>query len=206
MRDGSSGQHTGDAGTADDGLMTTDGVAFATVAAPWGPLRLAASDRSLVGLAVLAPEDAFVADVVRRTGLKPVHWGTRLLDRAVAAVEAFLGGRPAELEALPVEIAVGSEWDRTVLGAVRNVQWGHATSYGRVARAIGRRGAARAVGGAVGRNPIGLAIPCHRVVAGDGSIGGYGGDWFGTREALLDIKRELLRLEGIDLPVRDLPD
>jgi methylated-DNA-[protein]-cysteine S-methyltransferase len=186
--------------------VTSDGAAFATVAAPWGPLRLAVSDRALVGLAVLAPEGAFVADVVRRTRLERVRGGTLLLDRAVAAVEAFLDGRPAEMEALPIEIAVGSEWDRTVLGAVRNVRWGHATSYGRVARAIGRRGAARAVGGAIGRNPIGLAIPCHRVVAGDGSIGGYGGDWFGSREALLDIKHELLRLEGIDLPVRDLPD
>ena len=52
------------------------------------------------------------------------------------------------------------------------------------------------------RNPIGLAIPCHRVIAGDGSIGGYGGDWFGSREQLLAIKRELLAREGIELPAR----
>jgi len=192
--------------TISTATMATDGVAFATVAAPWGPLRLAVSERALVGLAVLAPEDRFVADVARRTGLTPAGHGSRLLDGAVGAVEAFLDGRPDELEAFPVEIAVGSEWDRTVLRAVRGVRWGHATSYGRVARAIGRRGAARAVGGAVGRNPIGLAIPCHRVLAGDGSIGGYGGDWLGSRETLLEIKRELLRLEGIDLPVRDLSD
>jgi methylated-DNA-[protein]-cysteine S-methyltransferase len=80
------------------------------------------------------------------------------------------------------------------------------TSYGRVARRIGRPGAARAVGGAVGRNPIGIVIPCHRVVAGDGSIGGYGGDWWGSREALLEVKRELLRLEGVDLPATRLFD
>jgi methylated-DNA-[protein]-cysteine S-methyltransferase len=79
------------------------------------------------------------------------------------------------------------------------------TSYGRLARAIGRPGAARAAGGAVGRNPIGLLIPCHRVIAGDGSIGGYGGDWMGSREQLLDIKRELLALEGIGLPVHFPP-
>ena len=97
-----------------------------------------------------------------------------------------------------------SAWDEAVLRQVRRIGWGEVTSYGRVARAIGRRGAARAVGGAVGRNPIGLAIPCHRVLAGDGSIGGYGGDWFGSREELLDIKRELLRLEGVGLPARDL--
>jgi O-6-methylguanine DNA methyltransferase len=99
-----------------------------------------------------------------------------------------------------------SDWDRAVLGRVREIGWGAATSYGRVARAIGRRGAARAVGGAVGRNPIGLAIPCHRVLAGDGSIGGYGGDWFGSREELLEIKRELLALEGIALPASHLVD
>jgi O-6-methylguanine DNA methyltransferase len=80
------------------------------------------------------------------------------------------------------------------------------TSYGRLAGAIGRRGAARAVGGAVGRNPIGLAIPCHRVIAGDGTIGGYGGDLFGSRDELLDIKRELLSLEGVTLPSRFLRD
>ena len=73
--------------------------------------------------------------------------------------------------------------------------WGEVTSYGRLAREIGRPGAARAVGGAVGRNPIGLIVPCHRVIAGDGSLGGYGGSWLGDREALLAIKRRLLALE-----------
>ena len=57
-----------------------------------------------------------------------------------------------------------------------------------------------AVGGAVGRNPIGLLIPCHRVIAGDGTLGGYGGDWWGTREAMLGVKRTLLELEGVQLP------
>jgi methylated-DNA-[protein]-cysteine S-methyltransferase len=76
------------------------------------------------------------------------------------------------------------------------------TSYGRLARSIGRPGAARAVGAAVGRNPIGLIIPCHRVIAGDGSLGGYGGGWSGEREALLDIKRRLLATERIELPAR----
>jgi methylated-DNA-[protein]-cysteine S-methyltransferase len=181
-------------------------VRFAVARAPWGPIQVAVSARGLAGLAVRSPREPFLADVVRRTGLEPVGGSSPLLDRAVAAIEDFLGGRPASLEALPLDVAVGSEWDAAVLGRVRAIGWGRATSYGRVARAIGRRGAARAVGGAVGRNPIGLAIPCHRVLAGDGSIGGYGGDWFGTREELLDIKRELLALEGIALPARDLVD
>jgi methylated-DNA-[protein]-cysteine S-methyltransferase len=64
---------------------------------------------------------------------------------------------------------------------------------------IGKPGAARAVGGAVGRNPIGLAIPCHRVIAGDGSLGGYGAGWWGGRQTGLDLKRELLAREGVSI-------
>jgi O-6-methylguanine DNA methyltransferase len=90
-----------------------------------------------------------------------------------------------------------------VLDAVRAVPWGSTASYGSIAAAIGRRGAARAVGGAVGRNPISLAIPCHRIVAADGSLGGYGGGWWGSRELRLELKRDLLRREGSD--VRDRP-
>lgn len=125
-----------------------------------------------------------------------------MLDRAIAAVEAFLlDGRPAALERLPIALAGLSGWDRAVLGAVRAIPWGAVTSYGGIATTIERRGAARAVGGAVGRNPIGLAVPCHRVIASNGTLGGYGGDWLGSRDELLTIKRELLAREGVVLPV-----
>ncbi len=80
---------------------------------------------------------------------------------------------------------------------MRAIPWGSTASYGSIAVAIGRRGAARAVGGAIGRNPISLAIPCHRVIAGDGTLGGYGGGWWGSRELRLGLKRELLEREGI---------
>lgn len=179
----------------------------ATVAAPWGPLELATSDRGLVALEVLAPREAFDARLTDRFGL-PVARGPGdgpaacALDEAIAAVESFLDGRPATLAGLPLDLGKPKPWDRAVFEAVRKVPFGGVTSYGRVALAIGRRGAARAVGGAVGRNPIGLAIPCHRVIAGDGSIGGYGGDWWGSRDELLTIKRRLLELEGVTIPAR----
>src|SRR5690606_28489173 len=124
-----------------------------------------------------------------------------MLDRAIDQVEAFLAGRRRTFD-LPLDLADRNEWDRAILGAVTEIGWGQVTSYGRLARRIGRPGAARAAGGAVGRNPIGLRIPCHRVIAGDGSLGGYGGDWFGTREQLLAIKRQLLEREGTRPPVR----
>jgi len=179
----------------------------AAVDAPWGPVHVAATRLAVVGIAVLTPREPFLADVARRTG-RDLASGAEgpLLEQAVAAVRAFLDGDPVPLHALPLDLADRGAWDRNVLGGVRTVGWGEVTSYGRLARAIGRRGAARAVGGAVGRNPIGLAIPCHRVIAGDGTIGGYGGDWFGSRDELLGIKRELLALEGVTLPARSLRD
>ena len=105
---------------------------------------------------------------------------------------------------VPIDLRTRSDWDRRVLEGVRQIPFGAVTSYGRLARLIGSPGAARAVGGAVGRNPIGLIIPCHRVIAGDGGIGGYGGEWWGSREEHLAVKRELLGLEGTDIPAHAL--
>ena len=61
-------------------------------------------------------------------------------------------------------------------------RWGETASYGEIARRVGAPRAARAVGGAVGRNPISLLIPCHRVIASDGTLGGYGGDGWVDRD------------------------
>ncbi|MBA2719342.1 MAG: MGMT family protein [Chloroflexi bacterium] len=172
-----------------------------TVGGRWGPVQVATSENAVVGIAIRTPREPFTSDVACRTGRSLVDGTSPMLDRAVAALEAFDAGDALALAALPLDLAGRSEWDRAVLGGVHGLAWGEVTSYGRLARTIGRPGAARAVGGAVGRNPIGLAIPCHRVIAGDGSIGGYGGDWFGSREELLEIKRELLAREGVQLPV-----
>ena len=180
-------------------------------AGPWGPIHVAVTPSAVVGIAILTPREPFGRDVTRRTGRAEIRCGQAgragpLLDRSIAAIESFLAGSPAALMALPLELADRGAWDRTVLGAVRGLAWGEVASYGQVATAIGRRGAARAVGGSVGRNPIGLAIPCHRVIAGDGTIGGYGGDWFASRDELLAIKRELLAIEGVHLaPDRPTP-
>jgi O-6-methylguanine DNA methyltransferase len=118
---------------------------------------------------------------------------------AAKALAAALDGEPADLAAIPIDIADRSAWDRLVLEAVRTIPRGETASYGEVARRIGRPRAARAVGGAVGRNPVGMLVPCHRVIAGDGSIGGYGAAAWGGVEAALELKRELLRLEGVEV-------
>jgi O-6-methylguanine DNA methyltransferase len=184
---------------------------YAVRSGPWGPIHVAATSRGIVALATHAPTDVFVAQLERRLHGEVLPTGDRTaapgiqahLDEALAAVDRFLDGEADALAALPVDLEDRPAWDRAVLAAVRAIAPGTTASYGDVARAIGRPGAARAVGGAVGRNPIGLAIPCHRVIAGDGTLGGYGSDWWGSRESLLAIKRDLLAREGVT--VRDRP-
>lgn len=180
--------------------MQPDVLAVAAVAAPWGPVHLAATSTGVVALEILAPRDDFVGRIQRRLRREVGDKPNSILDAAVVQVEEFIDARRRAFD-LPLDLADRPAWDRTVFAAIREIPWGEVTSYGRLARRIDKAGAARAVGGAVGRCPIGLIIPCHRVIAGDGSLGGYGGDWFGSRERLLELKSELLAREGIDIPV-----
>lgn len=176
--------------------------------ASWGPIRLAADEDAVVALEVLSSDEAFGARCLKRLGEWPVPATEatlgirRRLELAGEAVGALLAGDPRPAAGVPIALHDATDWDRLVLGAVRQLAWGETIGYGELAERIGRRGAARAVGGAIGRNPIGLLIPCHRVIAGDGTIGGYGGGWFGEREALLAIKSDLLAREGNRPPRR----
>jgi methylated-DNA-[protein]-cysteine S-methyltransferase len=175
--------------------------------ADWGPIRVAASTRGLVAVDQLVTAEAFANRLERRFGLRPIDLGAapasslaaRHLRAGLAALGAFLGGDLAALDEVPIDLDDRTGWDRLVLGAVRGIPPGATASYGQVARMIGKAGAARAVGGAVGRNPLGLVIPCHRVIAGDGSLGGYGGGWWGGRATGLELKRELLAREGVTI-------
>jgi methylated-DNA-[protein]-cysteine S-methyltransferase len=180
-------------------------VVTAAVAAPWGPLRLAATARGLVAVEQLTSAEEFAARLERRFGRSPVDLdaapadspAVRHLEAGRRAFAAFAAGDLGALDDQPIDLDDRPAWDRLVLAAVRGIRPGATASYGEVARMIGKPGAARAVGAAVGRNPIGLVIPCHRVIAGDGSLGGYGGGWWGGRQAGLELKRELLAREGV---------
>jgi methylated-DNA-[protein]-cysteine S-methyltransferase len=181
-------------------------VALADAPSPWGPVRIAATARGVAAAELLSSPEGFAAGLDRR-GLVPdaAGAGGRAAEHARESAERValaLEGEDVGLEALPIDIEDRPEWDRLVLGAVRAIPRGQTAGYGDVARRIGRAGAARAVGGAVGRNPVGLLVPCHRVIAGDGTLGGYGAAAWGGREAALDLKARLLALEGVVI-VRD---
>jgi O-6-methylguanine DNA methyltransferase len=158
----------------------------------------------VVAVAWLTTEPAFDADLAKRLNaevenardVRPGDPRRMHLDAALAALEGLLAGRPTR-RAIAFDLADRSSWDRRVLEAVVTIPWGRTASYGEIARQVGVPRAARAVGGAVGRNPVSLLIPCHRVIASDGSIGGYGGDGWGSRDERLAMKRDLLRREGV---------
>jgi methylated-DNA-[protein]-cysteine S-methyltransferase len=174
----------------------------------WGPMHVAASPAGVVAVGLLGTVDGFRADLERRgyLDLLPLEAAAtgpaRGVERARDALADLLDGGDPDLRSIPIDIGDRSAWDRLVLDGVRMIPRGTTASYGEVARRIGRPGAARAVGGAVGRNPVGLLVPCHRVIAGDGTLGGYGVAAWGGLEAALDLKQALLRLEGVEVPRR----
>jgi O-6-methylguanine DNA methyltransferase len=104
-----------------------------------------------------------------------------------AALKNVLAGR-APKKFPPLDLA-GTDFQKSVWRALRKISSGKTKSYGEIARAIGKPKAVRAVGGACGANPVPVLIPCHRVLAADGKIGGFSGG--------LDWKRRLLAREGV---------
>ena len=186
--------------------MTQPLAIYTSVPGPWGPFFVAATERGVVALDWLTTHDGFETRLVRRLGgdiapaseAEPDDPRHAHLELASAALDDLLAGRPTT-RTVTFDLSDRPRWDRDVLGQVATIPFGATASYGDIARGVGAPRAARAVGGAVGRNPIGLLIPCHRVIAADGTIGGYGGDAWGSREDRLDIKRGLLRREGVEI-------
>ena len=187
---------------ANRGVGAGSPLSLAVLDSALGPVHVAAGPDGIHGLELRTTPEDFATSVARRTGrptqrIADAEPATRaLVDRLEVELAAHLAGSGRQFS-VPVVLDGVGEWDRRVLEGVRTIPHGATASYGEVARRIGSPGAARAVGGAVGRNPVGLLIPCHRVIAGDGSLGGYGGSWFGSRAELLALKRALLALEGV---------
>ena len=146
---------------------------LAQVEPPIGAFRAVVVDRAVVTAGFLDPGD--------RAGVMKDSAGVH------EVLEAYFAGAVDALDALDVA-PQGTKFRRSVWKALRDVHAGETVSYGELAARIGAPGAARAVGTANATNPIGLVIPCHRVVRAGGALGGYG---FGV-----DRKRWLLEHEG----------
>jgi methylated-DNA-[protein]-cysteine S-methyltransferase len=158
---------------------------------PLGPVYIALSERGLVAIDFSDGEEAFLSWIQKRTGVYPMRSSERMAE-ATHQVEEYLAGKRTAFD-LPIDMRFLTDFQATVLRAVMRVPRGEVITYGALARVIGRPKAARAVGRALGSNPIPIVIPCHRVLASDGSLGGYSGRG-GVR-----TKADLLRLEGVSL-------
>jgi methylated-DNA-[protein]-cysteine S-methyltransferase len=152
-----------------------------TIDSPVGPLTLVARDGALTGLYMHE----------QRHRPRPESFGPRDDDAepfaaaATQLAEYFAGTRTAfDLPLAPR----GTPFQERVWAALREIPYGETTSYGELAERIGSPGAARAVGLANGRNPIGIVVPCHRVVGSTGALTGYGGG-IATKRRLLDAER-----------------
>ncbi|HBY09431.1 MAG TPA: [Fe-S]-binding protein [Chloroflexi bacterium] len=111
---------------------------------------------------------------------------------AILQVQEYLEGQRTRFD-LPTDLSVLTDFQRQVLNATQQIPRGRIATYMDIALKIGKPKAVRAVGQALGRNPIPIVIPCHRVIASDGSLGGYSGG------GGLETKGKLLKLEGVSL-------
>ncbi len=110
------------------------------------------------------------------------------VDRAGERLREYVGGEPVGFDDIPIDVSSATEFTRQVFDALREVLYGETLSYGEFAQRIGRPTAARAVGQAVGRNPLLILIPCHRIVASNGAVGGWSGP-LGMKTRLLAMER-----------------
>jgi O-6-methylguanine DNA methyltransferase len=123
---------------------------------------------------------------VSELGLVAIEFDGR---EARREIESYLEGRTSTF-AIPVDLSTVTPFQRQVLEEARRVPRGQVATYGQIARRIGRPHAARAIGQALGSNPVPIVVPCHRVLASDGTLGGYSG------RGGIRTKRRLLQLEG----------
>ncbi len=177
-----------------------------TFASPVGPLFLAASGKGLVALEfdarlpgqqTIRPNPRDVRAESRQTGTPENRRARNAVDiefeesapfmlRYVRELEEYFAGQRRQF-AFALDLR-GTDFQLACWRALLAIPYGETRSYADIARAVGRPQGFRAVGMANNRNPVAIVVPCHRVIASDGSLCGYGGG--------LDIKRKLLELEG----------
>jgi len=161
-------------------------IQWGEMSSPLGPLFAAVNERGLCALEFGRQESEFLQRFDNRTRLKK---DPKAVERVLAQLREYFAGDRSNFN-LPVDISQLTPFQRSVLDVACRIAPGQVWTYQRIAEELGRPRASRPVGGALAHNPIPIVIPCHRVIASDGSLGGYSGG------SGLKAKRWLLRLEG----------
>jgi methylated-DNA-[protein]-cysteine S-methyltransferase len=162
-------------------------VAYAYADSPLGPLLLATTPRGLacISYSQFRSEEKTLERLAARLSPRVVEAPARL-DDARRQLDEYFSRRLTEFS-LPIDWSLVGDFGRRVLGRTAAIPYGAVSTYGDIARAIGSPRAARATGNALGANPMPIVVPCHRVVASGGKMGGYTGG--------LERKQLLLTLE-----------
>jgi methylated-DNA-[protein]-cysteine S-methyltransferase len=158
---------------------------------PLGPVWVAAGPRGLVAVEYNGSEENF-RRYLARVAKGNLQRSAERVAELKTQVLAYLTGRASRFQ-MDVDLSGITDFQRRVLEETRKVPRGQVSTYAEIARRIGNPKAVRAVGQALRHNPVPIVVPCHRVIASDGSLGGYGGELRSQR------KMQLLRLEGATL-------
>ena len=149
-----------------------------------GSVRLAATSHGLVAVNLRDDEATLREELLHRFPGAVIKGGNAVITDAAREIRAYLAGGPHP----DVDLVIPEKgFTARVWRQIARIPYGEVRSYGRIARALRKPQASRAVGQACGRNPVPLVIPCHRVIAANGTLGGF--------SAGLDIKEKLLKLE-----------
>ncbi len=174
--------------------MYADGMppARRVIETPLAPLTIAATDRGicLVEMGTADRVSREQAELEHAFGEPFYETDHPLLDRLEEQLHEYFAGTRTEFS-VPLDTP-GTAWQRRVWGELGRIPFGHTVSYGQLAARLGNPNGSRAVGLANGRNRVSIVIPCHRVIASDGTLHGYGGG--------LDRKRWLLDHEATHAP------
>jgi len=160
-------------------------VAYTTTDAPVGRLVLAATPAGLVACSY--DEEDEVADRLARRLSPRVLRSPQPFDGVRRELDEYFAGARRRFD-VSVDTALAGEFGRDVLRATAGIPYGATTSYAAIAEAIGRPRASRAVGNALGANPVCVIVPCHRVLRAGGALGGYAGGLV-AKELLLSLER-----------------
>jgi len=158
---------------------------------PWGACGLAWSAEGITRFQLPTTSREATEARIAKLGLRPVDGAAPAnVEDAVTALHRYFAGEPVDFTSVPVDLGNISDSQREIYAALRAIPWGGITTYGELAKRLGTPGGARAIGQAMGRNPVPVIIPCHRVLAAGGALGGFsapGGR--NTKQQLLALER-----------------
>lgn len=159
---------------------------YTLFSSPIGPIGIAATTRGLCCISLNAASQTAFQKKLQRDYRRAAVRRDRHFTDLVTGMRAYFSGKPVRFNA-KLDLREGTPFQQKVWRSLLRIPYGQTRSYRSIAREIGRPDSFRAVGGACGNNPVGILVPCHRVINADGGLGGFTGG--------LRIKQHLLKLE-----------